>query len=140
MASIVQDTFREHWRELKRGQPGRRFQERYDRARHVERRSGAGRRIVMFFAAGVCLIIGVVLTFIPGPALPFLFLAGGLLATESRTIARFMDASEMRLRRIFGWAKRRWRGLPIAGRVIAILLAAACSACGFYFSLRLIRG
>ena len=94
-------------------------------------------RIVMFSVALVALAIGVVLAVIPGPAIPFFLIAGGMLATESRTIARVMDWSEVRLRRILAWAKRRWRHLPMFGRVVVVALFACSSATMAYFSYRL---
>src|SRR5688572_16410802 len=100
MAIALHFSFREHWQELKRGRPGRRFQDRYDRARSEESRGGPIKRIALIGLAIVCLAIGVVLAVMPGPAVLFFFLAGGLLATESRIVARLMDWLEVRLRKI----------------------------------------
>ena len=94
----------------------------------------------MIAAAIVCLAIGAVLAVIPGPALPFFFLGGGLLATESRVVARFMDWAEVRLRKIIAWAKRRWHRMPLIGRIAVVMFAACCSATTFYLSFRLFRG
>jgi hypothetical protein len=133
--------FREHWRALQRGRPGRRFQERYERARKGKaQHGGAARRIVTIVLSIVCLAIGLVLTVMPGPAVVFFFLAGGLLATESRAVARFMDWAEVHLRQVWAWAKRRWRRLPRAARV-ALLVAAACFAvAAMYVGYRFLRG
>lgn len=140
MAATLHLHFREYWRDLKRGRPGRRFQDRYQCARRQGARRGAGRRIVLIVAALVCLAIGLVLTVIPGPAVPFFFLAGGLLATESRVVARFMDWSEVRFRELLAWAERRWRRLPMAGRVVVVMLVACGSVAGAYLTFRLFRG
>lgn len=131
--------FRDRWRELKRGRPGHRFQDRYNRARHENHRCGAGQRIAMVVAGLISLAIGVVLTVIPGPALPFLFLAGALFASESRAIARFMDWSELLLRKIAGWGRRRWRRLPAAARVVLLILGTCVSAGMMYLSYRVMR-
>lgn len=91
----------------------------------------------MLIAGLVALIIGLVLTVFPGPAVPFFFIAGGLLAAESRTIARFMDWSEVICRRVLAWGKRQWRRMPMAGRV-GVLLAGGCvSAATMYLSYRI---
>ena len=132
MAATLNLSFREHWRDLKRGRPGRRFQDRYERARFQEAKGGAWQRIALIAAALVCLVIGLVLSVMPGPAVLFFFLAGGLLATESRVVARFMDWSEVRLRHVLAWAKRRWRQLSLAGRVAVVTLG-ACSAMGVLY-------
>ena len=46
MAAIMQFHFREDWRELRRGTPGRRFQQRYERAHDGNKREGAAKRVV----------------------------------------------------------------------------------------------
>ena len=140
MGATTHFHFREDWRELKRGRPGRRFQDRYERARREDKECGAGQRIVMLIAGIVSLAIGALLVVFPGPAIPFLFIGGGFLATESRVIARFMDWSEVRLRLLFRWGKGHWRKLPAVARVLLLMLAACCSAATMYFSYRLMRG
>lgn len=134
MGAALHFDFREHWRDLKRGRPGRRFQDRYERARTQEHRSGAGQRIVLIAVAFVCLAIAVVLSVIPGPAIPFYFLTGGLLATESKFVARFMDWIEVKGRKIVAWGKRRWRSLPTWARVIVVIVGGCCSAGLAYLS------
>src|SRR5687768_5558348 len=85
---------REDWHALRRARPGMRFQERYERAR-AKRACGACQRILLFIVAIICLGVAVVLSIFPGPAIPFFFVAGGLLAAESRPIARLMDWAEV---------------------------------------------
>lgn len=140
MAPTFQLQLREHWRDLRRGRPGRRFVARYERARSVEKRCGTGERVLLMVAAALAFVIGLFLVVFPGPAFPFFIVAGGLLATESRTIARFMDWSEVRVRKIVAWAKRRWRHLPRAGRAVLLVIGACCSVGPAYLSYRLLRG
>src|SRR5687767_5283777 len=125
VAATLNFRFRESWRELKRGRPGHRFQDRYKRARNETPQSGTAGRIAKMVGAVVSLAIALLLVVFPGPALPFFFIAGGLLATESKTIARFMDWGEVRVRKLADWGKRHWRRLPTAGR-IAVLVLGAC--------------
>jgi hypothetical protein len=96
-------------------------------------------RIVFVGGALVCVAIGMVLVVIPGPAVPFFFLAGGLLATESRTIARAMDWSEVRLRKVATGVMRRWRRLPLGARVVLMALGACCSAATMYLTYHFLR-
>ena len=140
MAAITQFRFRRDWRELRQGRPGHRFQARYDRAQREQQRCGPAKRLVMIVAAIVCVAIGIVLVVMPGPAFVFFILAGGLLATESRFIARFMDWSEVRIRKIVHWAMLRWRRLPIAARVVLLAIGICCSAAVAYLSFRFIQG
>jgi hypothetical protein len=139
MAATTLFRFREHWRELRRGRPGHRFQARYERARREESQCGPGQRIVFFILAFIFIAVGAVLVVIPGPAIPFFFIAGGLLATESRYIARLMDWIEVRARKIVAWARQRWRRLPKPVRAVLIVLGICCSAGSAYLSYRFLR-
>jgi uncharacterized protein (TIGR02611 family) len=132
MAATLHFSFREHWRDLKRGRPGRRFQDRYERARHDERRSGLVQRFALIVVGLVCIVIGLVLSVMPGPAILFFFVAGGLLATESRWIARVMDWFEVKVRQVVAWAKRRWRVMPGWKRLLVVIVAACCAAAFAY--------
>ena len=90
---------KEGWRELKRGQPGRRFQDRY------ARRRGAARGVLgkcAFVCVGVLvLLVGIVFLPLPGPGM-IIVAAGALLMAEgSRTTARALDALELRVRRVY---------------------------------------
>ena len=139
MAAIAPQ-FRAYWRELRDGEPGRRFQARYERVRVGEKRQGKAGRILLILLAIVLLVIAAFLAVFPGPAVPFFILGGGLLAAESRPVARFMDWSEVQFRKLFDRAKRHWRRLPTAMRVILIVCGVCCSATTAYFSYRLFRG
>jgi hypothetical protein len=139
MAATMHFRFREHWRALRRGRPGHRFRAHYERSRQSER-CGAAERLVLVTIAVVLIAIGIVLTVIPGPAIPFFFIAGGLLASESKLVARFMDASEVLIRKIVAWGKRVWRRLPLAGRIGVAVVAVCCSAALSYLGFHLLRG
>mgnify|MGYP003577713667 CR=1 FL=1 len=84
------------WRELKRLPPGERFQ------KHHEKQREAGipkwRRVLSLGVAVSALAIGVVLVFIPGPAIVFFAVGGALLASHSLWVARALDWTELKLR------------------------------------------
>lgn len=103
------------WTDLKRGTPGRRFQDRYRRAAEARARGGLS-RILRVSAAAVAIVIGVVLVFLPGPAVVFFFIAGALLASESLHVARALDWTELKLRAVWSWWKRRRPGAARRGR------------------------
>lgn len=114
------------WNQLKRSPPGTRFRNRYNRNHcpgHNHQRPW--RRVAVIAMSAVLTVIGIVLVFIPGPAIVFFFLAGALLAEQSCAIARAMDWLELRLRslarRLIAW----WRGLSFAGKSLALLAAAS---------------
>lgn len=109
MALTMPVQFRKRWRDLQHGRPGHRFQSRYEQVRQVERRPGVGRRILIIAFAMVLIAIGAVLLVIPGPGILFLLMGGGMLATESRSVARFMDWSEIHGRKMAARVSRRWK-------------------------------
>lgn len=90
--------------EIIHSQPGRRFQERYRRM-HAKN-TGAWKRCA-FFAAGIVLtLVGVFFLAVPGPGIPILVIGLALIAQESKSLARLLDRTEVRLRRTW----KRWRG------------------------------
>jgi hypothetical protein len=109
MPAAARFRIRDHWRELKRGRPGRRFRDRYAQARRAEPPCGLVQRLTTLATALLLVVVGLFFAVFPGPAFPFFILAGALLATQSKTVARWMDALEVRARRLLTWLKRRWR-------------------------------
>lgn len=118
------------WRAFRDGKPGQRFVDRYDRTKQLRKSQSWGRRWIEPVAAIVSLAIGVILTFFPGPAIVFYFAGAGLLAGESRKLARGLDWSELKLRQAFRWAKRWWGRASWIAK-LAVIFLAACAAAGF---------
>lgn len=126
------------WEILKRGKPGRRFEDRYEAAQRKENRATVLARVVRFTAAVIAIALGVVFAVIPGPAVVFFAVAGALLASESRVVAKFLDWCEVKIRAIVRWAQRIWRRLPMVGKVALVIVGAACSAGATFMSYRLL--
>src|SRR5215216_5431766 len=108
-------TLLNEWKALRRARPGRRFQDRYEASRGESHKVTIVGRIVRWALALVAVAIGIVLVFIPGPAFVFFILAGGLLASESRHVARACDWTELKVRAFARWVLRAWRRSPLAG-------------------------
>jgi hypothetical protein len=90
---------------FKRFEPGKRFQ-----AFHREQeKQSVGVRILFFVLAFVSFAVGVVLAFIPGPAVLFFALTGALLATQSAGVAKLLDRGEVKGRSWFEALKSWWR-------------------------------
>ena len=87
------------WRELKQGEPGRRFRDRYERRRR-ERRHGGARKWSLIVAGVLLMIAGIVLLPLPGPGMVVIALGALLMAEESRLMAGGLDALECRARAI----------------------------------------
>ena len=89
--------------EITQSPPGRRFQERY-RRKHAEK--GSAWKRYGFVCVGVVLtVLGVFFLAVPGPGIPILAVGLALIAQESVTMARWLDRTELRLRR--WWKKLR---------------------------------
>jgi tellurite resistance protein TerC len=56
------------------------------------------RRVVVFFAGGVILIVGLVLLVLPGPAIVFIPLGLAILATEFRWARKWLSTARRWLR------------------------------------------
>ena len=96
------------WSQLRKGRPGSRFQEQYDRNRR-ERSTAVGRALRI--AVGLLLFpVGVFFLAVPGPGLLVIAVGAVMIAREFRSAARALDAIEVRGRRAVGWARRRISG------------------------------
>jgi hypothetical protein len=133
-------SLRKDWRDLKRGRPGHRFQDRYERTHRCEPHCSTAKRIATIVVAVVVMAVALFFAVFPGPAIPFFFIGGALLATQSRVIARWMDWIELRVRKVVAWLKRHWRRLPLAGRVVVVAIMVSISATMMFFSYRFLRG
>lgn len=102
------------WSELKRGQPGSRFEEQYDKERR-ETRSSVG-RVFRIIAGCLLFPVGVFFLAVPGPGLLVIAVGAVLIAREFRFAARVLDALEVRGRQVLQWTRRRWRRLVDARR------------------------
>ena len=102
------------WADLKRGRPGSRFEDQYDEQRKGKK-SPAG-RVLRILGAVILIPVGVFFLAVPGPGLVVIGIGAVLIAREFRFAARFLDALEVRGRKAFDWAQRRWRRLVKARR------------------------
>src|SRR3954452_13135603 len=117
------------WRELKGSPAGHRFEMHHRRER--ERRGGSSppRRAISLVAAIAALVIGIVLVFIPGPAILFFAVAAALLATQSLAVARALDWMELEGRAAWR-ALRRWYGRRSSAGKMSLLIGIGCAIGG----------
>lgn len=134
-------SLKHRWQAFTRGIPGRRFQGRYAAAwksRGDIRWSQRGQRVLLLLLALLSIAVAVVLMFIPGPAIPFYFLAGALLASESLVLARLMDWIELRLRVLLKRSRSFWRRSPLWARGLILAGFTGLSVVTTYVSYRLV--
>ena len=95
------------WSQLKKGKPGSRFQEQYDRNRR-EQTSALG-RVVRIVVGFLLFPVGVFFLAVPGPGLLVIAVGAVMIAREFRTAARALDVIEVRGRKAFKWIRQRWQ-------------------------------
>lgn len=107
---------KKYWASLKRGQPGTRFQEQYEK-QHRKQKRPIGRALRI--AAGVVLMpIGLFFLAVPGPGLLIIGLGAAIIAREFHFAAIVLDWLEIRGRKVFKWIKQRWQRLVRARRAV----------------------
>jgi uncharacterized protein (TIGR02611 family) len=121
---------KEHWQDLKQGQPGRRFQDHY-RNRH-ESGGNKLRRVAYLAVGGLIVAAGIFFLPAPGPGFVIIFLGGGIMAQESLHAAKALDWCEQRVRRLANWGLRTWRNASPTARAGIALLGLMVVAGGGY--------
>lgn len=136
------EALKNEWKKLSRSRPGRRFQNRYARRQKARAKQAPSPRwrVGRVTLAMASLVIGLVLIFIPGPAILFFAIGAGLIAAESQRAARFLDWSELRLRAFWGWASWKWGGLTLGGRAGVVCLLFGGAVTCLYLSYRFVTG
>ena len=115
------------WRNFTKSKPGDRFQVRY----YYRKQRGPGRlsRIFNIFLGSVLVIMSTLFGWAPGLGLVTLLIGLALIAGELFPVARFLDWSEVRLRKLARLAGRVWAGsTPVVRTLIVVLVAVLVAA------------
>ena len=129
------EKLREDWHRFKASEPGRRFQERYDRHHAGGRKPMTFKRALRVGAGFVVVGAGLVMLVAPGPGIAAVVVGLGLIAGESLVVSRAMDWTELRLRRLYRRGRALWRRMSVPLRVgagLVVLVAAAATAYGLF--------
>lgn len=98
---------KQKWTELKALPAGTRFEAFHEQ----QRQRPVWVKAAYIVGAVVAVAIGVLLVFIPGPAVVFFALAGALVGTQSRWVAKKLDRGEVKGRELWErfqtWRNRR---------------------------------
>jgi hypothetical protein len=108
------------WWHFKKSKPGDRFQVRYYR-----RQQSAPGRLSMIFnivVGSILVIFSAFFGWAPGPGLLTFLIGLALIGGEFLTIARFLDWSEVRLRKLAHLVGVVWRSSTI-GKALIVLVA-----------------
>ncbi|MGN6731368.1 MAG: hypothetical protein ACTHMB_05260 [Candidatus Binatia bacterium] len=123
-------TIKRSWQRFKADPPGQRFQQQFKR-RHEVARTPLQKAFVV--GGGALLTgVGIFLFFLPGPGVLFVLLGAVLIAQQSLTVARGLDGTEIRLRKLFAQSVAAWRRFSAAVKILLVGLAmVAAAALGF---------
>lgn len=102
---------KERWRELRHGEPGRRFRARYERRKCANR--GAARKCLICILGAVIVLAGIVLMPLPGPGILIVAFGALLMAEGSRTVADALDSLELRVRALIARYRRPSHRRPL---------------------------
>ncbi len=118
------------WERFKADSPGNRFQQQFKRGQRVSRTPLQKALVV---GSGVLFTgIGIVLFFVPGPGVLFVLLGAVLIAQWSLRLARALDWTEIRVRKLLARSSGVWRQFSAAVKIFLIGLAViAAAAVGF---------
>jgi hypothetical protein len=108
------------WWHFKKSKPGDRFQVRYYR----RQQSAPGRLTTIFniVVGSILVIFSAFFGWAPGPGLLTFLIGLALIGGEFLTIARFLDWSEVRLRKLAHLVGVVWRSSTI-GKALIVLVA-----------------
>jgi hypothetical protein len=120
------------WQAFRRLPKGRRFQIRHREHQRANAGKSRLKRALPLALVPLLLAAGIVLMFIPGPAILFFFLAGAVLASHSLRVARLLDRAEVKLRSGAKRARAWWRRSSLLEK-LPILFAALLVVAGAGF-------
>ena len=117
------------WQLFTRSKPGDRFQVRYYR----RQQSAPGRLGTIFniVVGSVLVIFSAFFGWAPGPGLITFFIGLALIGGEFLTIARFLDWSEVRLRKLAHLVDSVWRSSSIGKALIVLIALTLVAAFGY---------
>jgi len=112
----------EHWAQIRRSLPGRRFQSWYRRCREHDHDRPAHKRVLQITFGVLIMLAGAVMLVTPGPGWLMIGVGAALLARESLFVARLLDRIEITLRRLLRAARLRWEAASLPGRAAVVLI------------------
>jgi len=119
-------TIKRNWLRLKLTPPGQRFQQQYKRRRNAA--PGPVQKALLFGGGVLLTGVGIILFFLPGPGVVFVLLGALLIAQQSLRVARALDWSEMRVRKLLLRTLVAWRRFSAPSKILLVGSAAVLAA------------
>ena len=137
----VFESLKQDWLNFKHDAPGRRFQAGFDRRQKRRGRTWSPSRLAKLTLGIALMIGGPIVGMVPGPGGIIVFGAGLLLfGSEFRPIAKTLDWFEPKLHTAWTWLKRRWRKLPLAGKIVVVVIQLAMIAASSFLGYLFVSG
>jgi uncharacterized protein (TIGR02611 family) len=124
------ERLKEHWRDFRESKPGHRFQDRY-RRRQQAGRGHILKRIFLIVLGAVLALGSLFLAPLPGPGFATVFLGLAILAGELLPAARFLDWTELRLRKLAHFVRYVWRSSFVGKLSVVALVALLVAAIAY---------
>jgi uncharacterized protein (TIGR02611 family) len=140
MISSMIDRAKQNWRRFKQDKPGRRFQDRYHRHRQDSNGRPTLGRIFNIVGGTAITLAGIFLLAAPGPGWLTIFVGLGMLASESLLLSRFLDWTEVRLRKLAQLALDVWTSSSLARKALIVLIILIFVAALGYVAYYLVLG
>src|SRR5918998_3745905 len=117
------------WLHFTRSKPGDRFQVRYYR----RKQSGPGQlsRIINVVVGSILVIFSAFFGWAPGPGTLTFVIGLAMLGGEFLVIARFLDWSEVRLRKLAHFVEGVWRSSTVGKAFIVLVVVSLVAAFGY---------
>lgn len=125
MIKQLKKRWADEWAAFKESKPGERFEDHYKRAHSARRKKRNWFRVVRIVVGVLLAAVGLLMLLAPGPGALVIFLGLGLLGSEFKPLATFLDWAEVKARGLLKWARLRWGKLPLVARVLIVVLVAA---------------
>lgn len=110
------------WRHLAKGTPGHRFRDHFNhRNEFTTGRVNLG-KIVNVCLGIILILVGIIFLPAPGPGSVVLIVGLGLLGSEVEFVARFLDWSEVELRKIVRWCNSYWQQASLIAKLLVCLI------------------
>lgn len=123
---------KQHWQQLIEGEPGHRFQDRYEeRQKQCQGKFDVG-KVFNIVVGLIVAVLGLFMIPAPGPGAIIMMVGLGLIGSEFGPLARSLDKAEMKIRpiaeKIQRTALRAWKGSSPIVKVLAGLAVVVCAA------------
>jgi hypothetical protein len=132
------ERLRARFEKFQRAEPGTRFVRHYEESHKGGKK--AGKRFLRLIGGMAVVVVGLVLMPAPGPGIVVVIVGLGLVAEQSLTTARLLDAFDLRFRWIAARLASLWRRAPVALKAVYVLVLAAGMVGAGFLAYRLIVG